>query len=234
LLFFILYKIIKYNINSPYKINNCNHFLRRQECNKKGPPEVRLFLLMSKTKLHGLFHKIPRLDDATGAPPPRVESTQKCLIDMIPRLSIASPVVAPIDASPVAQLSLQAAKPPSTKRDQVTKKRVQAKASPKRCWDEFKRQASRRGLNVSISERRYSTMINSKCTYCETSRQVGVDRARNKEHYTAENNVPCCGSCNMAKRSDSIRDFALRAIRITKALRPVFSFAPELKRSNSI
>ena len=97
-------------------------------------------------------------------------------------------------------------------------------------WNDFNRQAARRGKFVTLTAFQHARLIVQPCFYCGAEEKIGVDRARNNESYTRENSVRCCGPCNMAKRNSSIRAFVQRARAIEKATRAV----AELKRSSTI
>ena len=86
-------------------------------------------------------------------------------------------------------------------------------------WNDFNRQAARRGKSVTLAAFQHTRLIVQPCFYCGAEKIIGVDRARNNESYTRENSVPCCGPCNMAKRNSSIRAFVQWARAIVKATR---------------
>lgn len=93
--------------------------------------------------------------------------------------------------------------------------KVRREKMKKRKWGQFQYQAKRRNLPISISEAHYSFIIDLPCMYCH-SVDVGVDRARNNEAYTPENCVPCCTTCNMAKRGASVAGYISHSRKIAK------------------
>ena len=97
-------------------------------------------------------------------------------------------------------------------------------------WGDFNRQAKRRKKTVTLALERYIWLVAQPCVYCGATENVGVDRVRNNESYTRENSVPCCGCCNMAKRSATLRAFVQRARAIAKTTRAV----GVLERASSI
>ena len=101
----------------------------------------------------------------------------------------------------------------------IKKKKTKKKAKTQ--WTDFNRQAKRREKTVTLQPRTYMLLVAQPCVYCGTTENVGVDRVRNNESYTTENSVPCCGRCNMSKRSASLRDFVQQARAIAKTTRAV-------------
>ena len=85
-------------------------------------------------------------------------------------------------------------------------------------YSTFKAQAMRRGKKVALACDDYARLVRQSCLYCGSTEHIGVDRARNDEHYTRENAVPCCASCNFMKGTLQIREFAKRARRINMRL----------------
>jgi hypothetical protein len=90
--------------------------------------------------------------------------------------------------------------------------------------------ANKRSLEFSLSKEEFSTLTSSVCNYCgvEPLQSVfnnkaptpytynGVDRVDNKLGYTKENCVPCCYTCNVAKRSMSLAEFLAWIDRLVK------------------
>ena len=75
----------------------------------------------------------------------------------------------------------------------------------------FKAQARRRNKRVELQRREYEDIVRRPCLYCGSTHRIGIDRVRNDGHYTRENSVPCCASCNYMKGTLRLRDFAERA-----------------------
>ena len=110
----------------------------------------------------------------------------------------------------------------------IKKKKTKKKAKTQ--WTDFNRQAKRREKTVTLQPRTYMLLVAQPCVYCGTTENVGVDRVRNNESYTTENSVPCCGRCNMSKRSASLRDFVQQARAIAKTTRAV----AQLERASTV
>jgi len=151
-----------------------------------------------------------------------------------PALSVCSKVVTEERSNYViSQQTYQLVVPcicelPRCKTCGVSTKRIKKRTNMKR-WKDFNRQARRREKRVTLEEDEYTRIIAQRCTYCSSEGNTGVDRVRNKEAYSRENSVPCCGQCNMAKRNSSLRAFVQKARSIAKTLRSV----GELERSSS-
>ena len=75
----------------------------------------------------------------------------------------------------------------------------------------FKAQAARRGKAVELRQLDFAKLLRRPCLYCGSTHRIGIDRVRNDGHYTRENSVPCCASCNYMKGTLRLRDFAERA-----------------------
>lgn len=65
----------------------------------------------------------------------------------------------------------------------------------------YKRSAKERNIvfNLSISD--VARITSLPCSYCGSSRQVGIDRVRNTLGYIPTNVVPACWPCNRLKKS---------------------------------
>lgn len=80
--------------------------------------------------------------------------------------------------------------------------------------------AEKRGLKLKLSRDEFSKLITSNCYYCDQIPNTpvnykgntllfrnGIDRLDSNKDYTAENCVPCCPSCNYAKRDLTVEQF---------------------------
>lgn len=76
--------------------------------------------------------------------------------------------------------------------------------------------ARRRGLEFSLTEDEVGFIIRDNCWYCGTPADPtnGIDRQDNAQGYTTKNVVPCCSTCNYAKRDMSSDSFLTWAMRI--------------------
>ena len=85
----------------------------------------------------------------------------------------------------------------------------------------YKDDAHRRSFSFELSKEKFRVLTKGNCVYCgvqplqhHTARDYctpyvynGVDRKDNKQGYTEENSVSCCGVCNKAKRAMSVSQF---------------------------
>lgn len=92
----------------------------------------------------------------------------------------------------------------------------------------YKRNADTRGFCFEITQDDFTSVVLEPCQYCgaqprETcySEQVrvqvamnGVDRIDSTKGYTKENVVPCCTTCNNAKRTMTVAEFLQWARRV--------------------
>lgn len=96
----------------------------------------------------------------------------------------------------------------------------------------YKNTAKRRGLPFSLPKEKAISLILSKCHYCgappanrfNTKRYfggclyMGIDRIDNDRGYHEDNVVPCCKTCNLAKRDHSLAEFENWIERVHKHL----------------
>jgi hypothetical protein len=59
-------------------------------------------------------------------------------------------------------------------------------------------------------------LMKQPCAYCEQDVAGGIDRAKNEFGYTALNSVPCCTTCNMAKRILTVKAFIVAVNQIAR------------------
>lgn len=85
----------------------------------------------------------------------------------------------------------------------------------------YKKHAKNRGFKFLLTREEFESIIRKPCYYCgeihsnwkktknsiEGFRYNGIDRVDSSKHYTADNIVPCCKFCNLAKRDMSQQDF---------------------------
>jgi hypothetical protein len=85
----------------------------------------------------------------------------------------------------------------------------------------YKWQATKRGLEFSISPIEFSELTSQVCFYCGESPKYsyqgascktpycynGIDRLNNSVGYILSNCVPCCKVCNFMKRTNSLEEF---------------------------
>lgn len=84
-------------------------------------------------------------------------------------------------------------------------------------FDLYKRNAAKRSLEFSLTLGEFISISKRRCEYCGGSelrkrkgysaRAVGVDRRDNDNGYSKRNCVPCCRTCNLAKRDMSYTEF---------------------------
>lgn len=118
-------------------------------------------------------------------------------------------------------------------------------ASKNKLFDKYKRAAAARGLDFLLSMEQFEIITKQTCYYCGIEpKQIaqeklsngyyiynGIDRVDNTRGYILDNVVPCCGTCNRAKRtmtSDEFADWIWRVYRNFVAPRPVFIEMKEL------
>lgn len=78
--------------------------------------------------------------------------------------------------------------------------------------DEIRHHARKRGKKWALTPLEAFTLITSPCVYCGFTpewpkNRVGIDRVFNDDHYHKDNCVPCCFTCNSAKKEMSLEEF---------------------------
>lgn len=93
----------------------------------------------------------------------------------------------------------------------------------KRLYSNKRKNAKYRKIDFNLTKLEFDKLSQQNCFYCGTtpSNQFneykatrpkpfaysGIDRADNTKGYTSENSVPCCKTCNLAKRDLTIEEF---------------------------
>ena len=94
----------------------------------------------------------------------------------------------------------------------------------------MKRDAKKRGYGWQLTDEQVHHLTKQSCHYCgvrplQSSNQEGLngayiynglDRVNNVEGYTIDNVVPCCGKCNLMKRTMTVEEFKSQIITIYK------------------
>jgi hypothetical protein len=86
----------------------------------------------------------------------------------------------------------------------------------------LRRQAAKRSLEVRLDIATYSTLIQSRCHYCDgvlNETGSGLDRVDNTKGYSVDNVVPCCKNCNVMKNSFLTYDEMLVVMKALKEYR---------------
>lgn len=80
----------------------------------------------------------------------------------------------------------------------------------------YKRGASKRGIEFNIDDEYVSRKINNKCYYCGILETInGIDRVNNFDSYNINNIVSCCTQCNFMKLDKTLNDFVKMCHHIT-------------------
>lgn len=71
----------------------------------------------------------------------------------------------------------------------------------------YKRSASKRGYDFSLSTDEFNALLSSDCHYCGSPEAMGVDRKNNQIGYFSYNVVACCKTCNYMKGTLDYQQF---------------------------
>lgn len=79
----------------------------------------------------------------------------------------------------------------------------------------FKQKAKQRNIKVEIDYQEFVTLMSLKCFYCDdVVDTIGIDRVDNDKHYTFNNTVRCCITCNKMKLDLNTKDFYKQIFKI--------------------
>ena len=89
--------------------------------------------------------------------------------------------------------------------------------TPGRRLGEYKRGAKRRKIEFALSKDEFMSFWGQECVYCgDVVSGVGIDRIDPAGGYTLDNVAPCCGRCNMGKRTMTADEFIAHCKKIAK------------------
>jgi len=94
--------------------------------------------------------------------------------------------------------------------------------------NQLRKGARKRHIQFSLSIEEIADLVSKPCIYCGVEPPVrvsvhyhgvtikahGLDRIDSSRGYTADNVVPCCTQCNVAKHTHSVQDFLDHALQI--------------------
>ncbi len=111
----------------------------------------------------------------------------------------------------------------------------------------YKLAAKKRGLEWKLSEEQVFALFTSDCTYCKAPPgnlrkgkgghsvlYSGIDRVDNTRGYVPDNVAPCCGPCNIAKGTRSVKEFLAWAHQVARnSPEPPFTLTDLTERDRS-
>jgi hypothetical protein len=88
-------------------------------------------------------------------------------------------------------------------------------------FNQYKHRATKKGIKFELNKEEFNKLVTSPCFYCNTppdqvkfdyTRNTialvnGIDKIVNENGYTLKNSVPCCTTCNLAKRNLGVNVF---------------------------
>ena len=89
------------------------------------------------------------------------------------------------------------------------------------------RESLKRGYETNFNFDDFSNLVQSACYYCgyyNKKEAIGIDRVNNTLHYTKENCVPSCETCNRIKHINHPLFFIDKAKIISKTIKPTKEF----------
>lgn len=106
------------------------------------------------------------------------------------------------------------------KRLELTNKRFgKLELATNQYYSNYRYQAKRRNLNFEITKEYFLKLVQQNCYYCNAEPRLikpfygeivyfnGIDRKDNNKGYSVENCLPCCSTCNLAKKEMADSEF---------------------------
>ena len=78
---------------------------------------------------------------------------------------------------------------------------------PKNRYKLYIYESRRKNLDFKIDYKYFNFLTKNICYYCGSKDSIGIDRLDNTKGYLLDNCVPCCTSCNYAKKDRTVLDF---------------------------
>lgn len=81
----------------------------------------------------------------------------------------------------------------------------------------YKKKAKERTISWNLSFEQFLIFWQKPCNYCsQTIKTIGLDRINNERGYEINNIVPCCKTCNYAKRALKEKEFIEMCNRVSE------------------
>ena len=88
----------------------------------------------------------------------------------------------------------------------------------------YAKNANTRNIQFLLSEQDFTGIITSPCDLCGLEGSTGIDRFNNAIGYLKENCRPCCGHCNLLKKTQSYEDLIRVAEYISRQYTELYAF----------
>ena len=85
---------------------------------------------------------------------------------------------------------------------------------PRNRFARYKVSARKRGHSWNLTRDQFMDLLSHPCTYCGDTEAIGVDRIDSDLGYFPENCTSCCGTCNLMKRTLSVKAFLTHIAKI--------------------
>lgn len=71
----------------------------------------------------------------------------------------------------------------------------------------YEKGAKERNYSFELTKEEFKDITSKPCRYCNTTKNIGIDRVDNTQGYILENCAPCCKRCNRAKDTMGVDEF---------------------------
>jgi RNA polymerase subunit RPABC4/transcription elongation factor Spt4 len=83
-------------------------------------------------------------------------------------------------------------------------------SKPKIKYARYKKQSKRDKKIFNLTYQQFYKIVTSKCHYCGSDDNIGIDRKNNKIGYIINNSVSACWKCNALKGSKTYEEFLIQ------------------------
>ena len=93
-------------------------------------------------------------------------------------------------------------------KERIKERNKQYRRTPSGRFCDYKGNAKRRGIEFHLTEEQFESFWQKPCEYCGAEIEtIGLDRLDSDGHYTIDNVVSCCWSCNKSKGRKTLEEW---------------------------
>ena len=93
-------------------------------------------------------------------------------------------------------------------KESIRERNKQYRRTPSGRFCDYKRNAKQRGIEFHLTEEQFESFWQKPCEYCGAEIEtIGLDRLDSDGHYTIDNVVSCCWSCNKSKGRKTLEEW---------------------------
>ena len=93
-------------------------------------------------------------------------------------------------------------------KERIKERNKQYRRTPSGRFCDYKGNAKQRGIEFHLTEEQFESFWQKPCEYCGAEIEtIGLDRLDSDGHYTIDNVVSCCWSCNNSKGKKALEEW---------------------------